>query len=67
MESLSKLTVVILTYKTNRQILLDCLNSIDKKVKVKLDGYAKTPLKEAVIEEIFYIQDLLAEVKRNVS
>jgi len=38
-----------------------------KKVKVKLDGYAKTPLKEAVIEEIFYIQDLLAEVKRNVS
>ena len=36
MESLSKLTAVILTYKTNRQILLDCLNSIDKKVKVKI-------------------------------
>ena len=36
MESLSKLTVVILTYKTNRQILLDCLNSIDINVKVKI-------------------------------
>ena len=36
-----------------------------KKVKAKLDGYAKTPLNEAVVEEIFYIQDLLAEVKRN--
>jgi len=38
-----------------------------KKVRVKLDGYAKRPLNESVIEEIFYIQDLLAEVKRNVS
>ena len=36
MESLSQLTVVILTYKTNIQILLDCLNSIDKKVKIKI-------------------------------
>ena len=38
-----------------------------QKVKAKLDSYAKTPLNEAVIEEVFYIQDLLAEVKRNVS
>ena len=38
-----------------------------KKVRTKLDNYAKRPLNEAVIEEIFYIQDLLAEVKRNVS
>ena len=38
-----------------------------KKVKAKLDSYAKNPLNEAVVEEIFYIQDLLAEVKRNVS
>jgi len=36
-----------------------------KKVKAKLDNYAKAPLNQAVIEEIFYIQDLLAEVKRN--
>ena len=38
-----------------------------KKVRTKLDNYAKRPLNEAVIEEIFYIQDLLAEVKRDVS
>ena len=38
-----------------------------KKVKAKLDSYAKHPLNEAVVEEVFYIQDLLAEVKRNVS
>ena len=36
MEILSQLTVIILTYKTNNQILLDCLNSIDKKVKIKI-------------------------------
>jgi len=36
MDLLSQLTVVILTYKTNNQILLDCLNSIDKKVKIKI-------------------------------
>ena len=33
---LSELTVVILTYKTQRDILLDCLNSIDKKVNIKI-------------------------------
>ncbi len=31
---LSKLTVVILTYKTDKKILIDCINSIDKSVKV---------------------------------
>lgn len=38
-----------------------------KKVKSKLDSYAKQPLTESIVEEIFYIQDLLAEVKRHVS
>ena len=33
---LSELTVVILTYKTNRNILYNCLSSIDKKVKIKI-------------------------------
>jgi len=37
-----------------------------QKVKSKLDSYAKTPLNSKIIEEVFYIQDLLAEVKRNV-
>jgi hypothetical protein len=38
-----------------------------KKVRAKLDGYAKVPLNSAIVEEVFYIQDLLAEVKRNAS
>jgi len=38
-----------------------------QKVKAKLDNYASQPLNEDLVEEIFYIQDLLAEVKRNVS
>ena len=36
MDLLSQLTVVIVTYKTNVQILSNCLNSINKKVKVKI-------------------------------
>jgi hypothetical protein len=43
------------------------LNENFKKVKAKLDSYTKTPLTQEIIEEIFYIQDLLAEVKRDVS
>jgi hypothetical protein len=38
-----------------------------KKVKAKLESYAKAPLSSTVVEEVFYIQDLLAEVKRNVN
>jgi len=38
-----------------------------KKVKTKLDSYAQTPLNSTIVEEVFYIQDLLAEVRRNVS
>ncbi len=37
------------------------------KVKQKLDGYALHPLNERVVEEVFYIQDLIAEVNRNVN
>ena len=33
---LNELTVVVLTYKTRRDILLNCLNSIDKKVNIKI-------------------------------
>jgi len=43
------------------------LNENFKKVKEKLDGYAKTPITSKIVEEVFYIQDLLAEVKRNAS
>ena len=36
-----------------------------KKVKVKLDSYAKRPINQQIVEEIFYIQDLIAEVIKN--
>ena len=45
----------------------DALNENFKKVKAKLDSYATQGLDETVIEEVFYIQDLLAEVKRHVN
>jgi len=38
-----------------------------KKVRSKLNDYAKKPLDSVIVEEVFYIQDLLAEVKRNAS
>lgn len=41
------------------------LNENFKKVKAKLNGYAKTPINSKIVEEVFYIQDLLAEVSRN--
>ena len=36
-----------------------------KKVYDKLDNYKKVPLNEQIVEEIFYIQDLIAEVSKN--
>ena len=41
------------------------LNENFKKVRAKLDSYAKTPINSKIVEEVFYIQDLLAEVNRN--
>jgi uncharacterized protein YicC (UPF0701 family) len=41
------------------------LNENFKKVRAKLDSYAKTPINSKIVEEVFYIQDLLAEVSRN--
>jgi len=38
-----------------------------KKVKAKLDDYAKKPINHQMIEEVFYIQDLIAEVSRNAT
>ena len=36
-----------------------------KKVKAKLDDYSKTPINQQMVEEIFYIQDLISEVSKN--
>ena len=38
-----------------------------KKVKTKLDNYAQTPINQQMVEEIFYIQDLIAEVSKNAT
>mgnify|MGYP003136664859 CR=1 FL=1 len=35
-----------------------------KKVKVKLDKYSEIPINQQMVEEIFYIQDLMAEVSK---
>ena len=48
------------------------INSIDKKqyadklskVNEKLESYCRTPLTEEIIKEVFYIQDLIAEIKK---
>ena len=36
MSSLSNLTIIIATCKNKEKILTDCINSIDKNVKVKI-------------------------------
>ena len=36
MNNLAKLTIVIVTYKTDSAILKNCLNSIDKNVEIKI-------------------------------
>jgi hypothetical protein len=36
-----------------------------KKLSDKLDSYAKTPIDHKIIEEVFYIQDLISEVNKN--
>jgi len=41
------------------------LNENFRKVKQKLDNYRRRPVDSTMVEEVFYIQDLLAEVKRN--
>ena len=43
------------------------LNENFKKVKQKLDSYCTRPIDAKMVEEVFYIQDLLAEVKRNAN
>jgi hypothetical protein len=36
-----------------------------KKLNDKLDGYSKTPINHKIVEEVFYIQDLISEVNKN--
>ena len=46
---------------------IDSNNENFKKVKAKLDKYSQIPINQQMVEEIFYIQDLIAEVSKNVS
>ncbi len=42
----------------------EAINENLQKVRAKLDDYAQKPLNQQIIEEIFYIQDLVVEVTR---
>ena len=37
------------------------------KVKDKLDGFARQPITKQMVEDVFYIQDLIAEISKNES
>jgi uncharacterized protein YicC (UPF0701 family) len=34
------------------------------KINEKIESYSKTPLTEDIVKEVFYIQDLIAEIKK---
>ena len=38
-----------------------------KKVAAKLDSYTQMPINQRIVREVFYIQDLLAEVSKDVN
>ena len=37
------------------------------KVKEKLEDFSKQPITEAMVKDVFYIQDLIAEISKNES
>ena len=43
----------------------DSNNENFKKVKAKRDKYSQIPINQQMVEEVFYIQDLIAEVSKN--
>ena len=53
MKNLDELTVIILTYNTPKKIILDCLNSIDKRVKVLIVENSKLFNHENIIKSEF--------------
>ena len=50
---LSKLTVIIVTYKTDQNILRNCINSIDRKVKIKIIENSKNFENKEIFENDF--------------
>jgi len=57
---LSEITVVILTYKTDRDILYNCLNSIDKKVKIQIIENSTKFEKKDEFLKIFLVATILS-------
>ena len=58
---LSELTVVILTYKTNKDILSNCLNSIDK--KLGNESFVKNAPKKVIEIELKKKDDTVNKLK----
>ena len=56
MNNLAKLTIVIVTYKTDSTILKNCLNSIDKNVQIKIieNSFKKENQIYLLIKKIIY-------------
>ena len=55
----SAVHTVIVESKDNRNV------ENFKKLQQKLDNYTQIPIDQRIVEEIFYIQDLIAEVSKN--
>ena len=53
MKNLDDLTIVILTFQTPDEIILNCLRSIDKNVKIIIVENSKTFLHEKIISSEF--------------
>ena len=52
-------------------VIVECADPANienfKKVAVKLDSYTQMPINQRIVREVFYIQDLLAEVSKDVN
>tara|TARA_B100000242_G_C42824658_1_gene383200 strand:- start:17 stop:646 length:630 start_codon:yes stop_codon:yes gene_type:complete len=67
-DEISRLKKEVYKCTKNQKILKnDSFLSNTERVLEQLDSYSKKPITEAIVKEIFYIQDLVAEVNSNGS
>jgi len=65
-DEISRLKSEVHECTKNQKILKnDAFLSKTQRVLEQLDSYSKKPISESIVKEIFYIQDLVAEVNRN--
>ena len=58
MSSLSDLTIIIVTYRTDEKILTDCINSIENNIKIKIiENSSEFNLKENIQISQFIVQE----------